>query len=87
MSIISGFSMRSLSALSTLTLQISVFIVTVAQPVAAQNTSYLELAKQTITQGTEKGKLTNNSITARFNRYIVGAGDKLAIQVQPPPGA
>ena len=87
MSIISGFSMRSLSALSTLTLQISVFIVTVAQPVAAQNTSYLELAKQTITQGTEKGKLTNNSITPRFNRYIVGAGDKLAIQVQPPPGA
>ncbi len=90
MSIVTYFSMRSLSALSTFTLQIGVFLVTAVHPVVAQTTPSRKLPEKTpipsLTTEAVNSE-SSNPISPRFNRYILGPGDVVGIQAQRPPGA
>ncbi len=83
MSIIPNLSMRSFRALSTVTLQIGVFFVTAVHPAFAQTTSSPTVPKKPLIPLSE----SSTPISSRFNRYILGPGDGVGIQVQRPPGA
>ncbi|WP_088242034.1 polysaccharide biosynthesis/export family protein [Calothrix rhizosoleniae] len=81
--------MRSFRALSTVTLQIGVFFLTAVHPAFAQTTSPPTVPKKPLIPLSEAEVINSESSTpsSRFNRYILGSGDGVGIQVQRPPGA
>ena len=90
MSIIPNFYMRSFSALSTVTLQIGVFFVTAVHPAFAQINPSTTVLKKTpiLPPGNEViNSESSNPVSSRFDRYILGPGDRVGVQVQRPLGA
>ncbi|MDJ0675093.1 MAG: polysaccharide biosynthesis/export family protein [Calothrix sp. MO_167.B42] len=85
MSIIPNFSMRSFRALSTAALQVGVFFVTAVHPAFAQ----VSPSSPTVPQKTLIPPPGNevNPVSSRFDRYILGPGDGVGVQVQRTLGA
>jgi polysaccharide export outer membrane protein len=88
--------MRAFSALSCLSLQVGVFLATSAQPVVAQTFPTLRSPVQqapvqspNLLESAEVNPLgvNNNKILPQLDRYILGPGDLITIQVQRPPGS
>lgn len=82
--------MRGFSALSFVSLQVGVFLITPIQLVVAQP---FPLQGQSPRQppsplpGTEVAPLgVNNEISPQFSRYLLGPGDTISVVLQRPPG-
>ncbi|MEH2065824.1 MAG: polysaccharide biosynthesis/export family protein [Nostoc sp.] len=86
----SYYYMRGFSALSFVSLQVGVFLITPIQLVVAQP---FPLQGQSPRQppsplpGTEVAPLgVNNEISPQFSRYLLGPGDTISVVLQRPPG-
>ncbi|MEH2059958.1 MAG: polysaccharide biosynthesis/export family protein [Nostoc sp.] len=85
-----SYYMRGFSALSFVSLQVGVFLITpiqlvVAQPFPFQGQSPRQPPSPLL--GTEVAPLgVNNEISPQFSRYLLGPGDTIGVVFQRPPG-